>query len=159
MGGPALTPERIVLKASPEPNTGCWLWTGFDNGRGYGRIELKGRGQQAHRVIYEMLKGPIPPGHELDHLCRVTFCVNPDHLEPVPHRVNVCRGTTGAAVVKRQTAKTHCPRGHEYAGHNLVVHKDGSRHCRKCRREHDKASRRRRKMRKVLEAHMGRFAR
>ena len=74
---------------------GCWEWIGLkqpsdsylrpDNG--YGRW----RGRAAHRVMYEMLVGPIPEGMELDHLCRFKACVNPAHLQPVTHAENVRR--------------------------------------------------------------------
>lgn len=127
-----LTEQVILAKASPEPNTGCWLWPFSDNGRGYGRIRFKGSLWQAHRLFYEIVKGTIPDGYELDHKCRVTFCVNPDHLEPVVHVENVRRGTTGAVNTARQRSKTHCPRGHEYSGANLRVNRNGSRRCKTC---------------------------
>lgn len=127
-----LSVDDILLKASPEPNTGCWLWTASDNGRGYGRIRHKGRTVQAHRLIYEFVKGEIPHGLELDHTCRVKCCVNPDHLDPIDHRENVRRGAAGATTAKRQRAKTHCPRGHEYSGYNLIVRANGARQCREC---------------------------
>lgn len=129
---PPKTRDEIIRKASPEPNTGCWLWTEGDNGRGYGRISYRNRSMQAHRVFYELLSGPIPSGMELDHTCRVTFCVNPAHLEPVPHRVNVKRGTAGAACSRRQKLKTHCPNGHAYQGDNLRIRPNGARVCRTC---------------------------
>ena len=67
----------------------CWLWTGGQSA-GYGRFGFKGRPNLgAHRFAYELLVGPIPPGLDLDHLCRVRNCVNPDHLEPVTRRENL----------------------------------------------------------------------
>lgn len=74
-----------------EPNSGCWLWDGADNGSGYGKF----RGRYAHRVSFEMHKGPIPQGMHLDHLCRVPCCVNPSHLEPVTNAENARRGRAG----------------------------------------------------------------
>lgn len=74
-----------------EPNSGCWLWSGADNGVGYGKF----RGRYAHRISWEMHKGPIPDGMHIDHLCRVRCCVNPEHLEPVTNRENARRGNTG----------------------------------------------------------------
>jgi hypothetical protein len=135
------TKEVILAMASPEPNTGCWLWTPTaNNGRGYGRMKYKGKCQQAHRVIYELVRGQIPDGLELDHKCRVTFCVNPDHLEPVPHKVNVRRGATGMVTTIRQRSKTHCPRGHFYSDKNTMIGTGGARSCREChnarRRKH-----------------------
>ena len=73
---------------------GCWVWqTGLSNG--YGSYSPGGKSKQAHIYVYELLVGPVPEGLELDHLCRVTACVNPDHLEPVTHLVNVHRGASG----------------------------------------------------------------
>lgn len=74
----------------------CWLWTGATNTKGYGSFSV-GIGASktrvgAHAWAYETLIGPVPGGCELDHLCRDHRCVNPAHLEPVPHRVNVLRG-------------------------------------------------------------------
>lgn len=41
-------------------------------------------------------------------------------------------------------SRTHCPRGHELAGENLYVHRDGRRECRDCRRRANRESARRR---------------
>lgn len=72
---------------------GCWPWLGTKSRLGYGTAATKvaGRTNQAHRVVYEALVGPIPTGLELDHLCRNTSCVNPSHLEPVTHAENMRR--------------------------------------------------------------------
>jgi hypothetical protein len=66
----------------------CWLWIGTVKDSGYGQYK---RSSIAHRVVYEALVGPIPEGLELDHLCKIKNCVNPDHLEPVTGQVNVAR--------------------------------------------------------------------
>lgn len=109
----------------------CWLWTASGNGRGYGKFHVDGTLRYAHRWVYEQLVGPVPAGLELDHLCRVPACVNPDHLEPVTHAENMRRG---APTGRR---KTHCPQGHPYAGAHLYVTPDGRRDCRTCRRACD----------------------
>src|SRR5262249_49353562 len=80
--------ERIEAKIIPEPNSGCFLWTGKLDVRGYARIWHNRGDHIAHRLYYELKKGPIPEGLVLDHLCRVRCCVNPDHLEPVTNREN-----------------------------------------------------------------------
>lgn len=74
------------------PESGpCWFWTGTRSDEGYGSVRWEGPMLKAHRVAYELLVGPIPEGLEIDHLCRVTSCVNPAHLEPVTPAVNVAR--------------------------------------------------------------------
>ncbi|MDP9224875.1 MAG: HNH endonuclease [Actinomycetota bacterium] len=83
----------------------------------------------AHRVAYELLVGPIPEGLTLDHLCRNTSCVNPQHLEPVTVRENVLRGMGWGAKNKR---KTHCHRGHPFDAKNTLRIPGGTRKCRTC---------------------------
>lgn len=100
----------------------CWEWTGAKSG-GYGSLKVDGRMAKAHRLVYELLVGPIPEGLELDHLCRKA-----SHLEPVTHAENVRRGRVG----ENSKVKTHCPQGHPYAGDNLV-RTNGRRVCRTCR--------------------------
>ena len=105
----------------------CWIWTGFCNKEGYGHVSMNGRLEQAHRVVYEALKGPIPDGLVLDHTCRNPSCVNPDHLEPVTQQENVLRGLKGRM-------KTHCPQGHPLSGDNLVP-TSPTRRCKQCKAE------------------------
>jgi hypothetical protein len=59
-----------------EPNTGCWLWLGAEHPQGYGRW----KDEYAHREVYRMLVGPIPPGADLCHKCDTPLCVNPSHM-------------------------------------------------------------------------------
>lgn len=125
-------PARFAARITVDRN-GCWLWTGSLDTDGYANSRNDGL---VHRAVYRELIGPIPDGHELDHLCRVRNCVNPEHLEPVTHRENVLRGEGVAAIAARAV---ECPQGHPYSGRNLVVFADGKRRCRACRLERDKA--------------------
>lgn len=116
---------------------GCWLWTGARSGSGRGNFMPDGRrsGKRrmvyAHRFAYELLVGPVPEGLELDHLCRIPLCVNPEHLEAVTHQENVHRGIAPSAVNAR---KTHCRRGHPLSGMNLYIEPGtGGRRCVICR--------------------------
>ncbi|RYF11406.1 MAG: HNH endonuclease, partial [Oxalobacteraceae bacterium] len=43
------------------------------------------------RAAYAALKGPIPDGLTLDHLCENKICINPAHLEPVTRAENARR--------------------------------------------------------------------
>ena len=118
----------------PVRGAGCWEWGGARSKAGYGQIRSGGRGVllYAHRVAYELARGPIPPGLVIDHLCRNRGCVNPDHLEVVTNGENLLRGDTFAAENAR---KTHCPYGHPYQGDNLyLTPKHGHRQCRICTR-------------------------
>lgn len=74
--------------------TPCWVWNLAVMPNGYGQqAKPGGRGTAlAHRVYYEEARGPIPAGLDIDHLCRVRACVNPDHLEPVTRSENLRRG-------------------------------------------------------------------
>ena len=106
---------------------GCWIWATGLSAAGYGRIRWDGELVYAHRLMYESLIGPIPEGLEIDHLCRNRACVDPAHLEPVTHRVNLLRGDVGAF----NAAKTHCPQGHPYDEANTG--RSGThRYCRRC---------------------------
>jgi hypothetical protein len=77
--------------------TSCWIWTRAVTRYGYPEMiitrALKTRRRQlyAHRVYWARKNGPIPRGHELDHLCGNARCVNPDHLEAVPIDVHRAR--------------------------------------------------------------------
>jgi hypothetical protein len=82
-----------------------------------------------HRFVYELVRGRIPPGLTLDHLCRVRHCVNPYHLEAVPHRVNVLRGDSPLA---RKARQTHCANGHLLDG---IRPRGQGRYCKQCLRE------------------------
>jgi hypothetical protein len=117
-------PDNVRKRIAVQWN-GCWRWTGLISNSGYGRL---GR-HYAHRYVYELCGELIPEGFKLDHLCRNTYCVNPAHLEPVTHRENTLRGISAAA---ENAVKTHCKRGHELSGHNLLLDNRGHRQCREC---------------------------
>lgn len=76
--------------------TPCWIWQLFTDAKGYGfdghGHRTRDGGRYAHRIMWERVNGPIPEGLQLDHLCRVPSCVNPDHLEPVTPGENTRRG-------------------------------------------------------------------
>lgn len=117
-------------------DSGCIEWIAGTNGCGYGFLRLDpendSRKCYAHRWSYEHHRGPIPEGLVIDHPCRNTLCVNPDHLEAVPERENLLRGISSPAI---NAAKTHCLRGHPLSGDNLRIYKGtGYRQCRTCMR-------------------------
>lgn len=117
---------RFWLKVWPIGD--CWEWRAYRNRRGYGEFRLRpGHTILAHRYAFQLAKGPIPEGLELDHRCKNPRCVRPSHLEAVTHRENLLRSNSFSGVHAR---KTHCPRGHAYDR----VNKDGQRVCLACRR-------------------------
>lgn len=127
--------ERFLARVSFS-ESGCWLWTGAKC-KGYGAISRTGTRRDmasAHIVAHELFIGPVPKCYEVDHLCRVPACVNPDHLEAVEHRENTLRGLRGKLL-------THCPQGHPYNKQNTYLW-HGYRHCRACRKEREYARRR-----------------
>lgn len=70
-----------MAKVHPEPNTGCWLWSGSLTSKGYGELRLVGdRHALAHRVVYVLERGALPLGGDLLHSCNQPTCVNPAHL-------------------------------------------------------------------------------
>lgn len=115
-------PGRFKSRVQQRPD-GCWEWLGHIDRAGYGGYKSGGHYWMAHRFAYETLVGPIPEGLEIDHLCRVRACVNPDHLEPVTHTVNIRR---------RFTDYTHCVNGHEFTEANTYTRPSGHRDCRIC---------------------------
>lgn len=96
--------ERFWGKVAIMDDHSCWEWRAYKHKKdGYGRFGT-GKGERlAHRIAYRLLVGDIPDDMELDHICRNRGCVNPNHLEPVPHAENMQRAT-----------KDHCKRGHKY---------------------------------------------
>lgn len=72
--------ERFEAKIDKTSNTtGCWLWAASKKGF-YGQFSYKSKNLYAHRVSYEIYKGPIPEGLCVCHSCDNSQCCNPDHL-------------------------------------------------------------------------------
>lgn len=115
-------------------DTLCWEWKGTKSPTtGYGQFKPDGRRgsklSSPHRFAYEFFIGPIPEGHEVDHLCSVRHCCNPLHLEAVTVQENRRR---------RDTKKTHCKWGHPLSGDNIWISSRGLRKCKQCNRRNVK---------------------
>lgn len=82
-------PGRVRDWITIEADTGCWRCGSAPTRGGYRQIRYQGRARRAHRLVYELLVGPIPAGHDLHHTCHVRACVNPAHLQPMTHAANV----------------------------------------------------------------------
>lgn len=120
--------ERFYKKVEKDTAGTCLLWTAGKAGKGYGYFWHEGRMKRAHKVLWEHENGPVPDGFDLDHLCRVRHCVNPDHLEPVTRSENNKRGSSTRLVNK-------CRRGHVILNDSdFYYDKKGRRECRMCRK-------------------------
>jgi len=125
--------------AEVEKTDGCWLWRAALSTNGYGQTSRDGVQIRAHRLAWELERGPIPVGLLVLHRCDVPTCVNPDHLFLGTNKDNsrdmAAKGRDG----NQHKAKTHCAKGHPYSGHNLIVSAKGWRYCRICRNAHARA--------------------
>jgi hypothetical protein len=129
--GPPRSPEQRIADSILEEDRGyttpCWVWQLAKHHKGYGFAWYQGKHLLAHQFSYRVLRGEVPEGLQLDHLCRVRLCVNPDHLEPVTGKENMRRGS--------QAMATHCRNGHERTEENIYTDPRGRRDCHACRRD------------------------
>jgi hypothetical protein len=125
--------RRIRARARIEDHgyeTGCWVSTRSTvSAAGYTKMHFHGQMWLTHRLAYVVFVGSIDEGMQLDHLCRVPACCNPDHLEIVTAQENCHRSESPSGQAAR---KTHCIRGHLLAGDNMRMTKRGKRACRAC---------------------------
>jgi hypothetical protein len=127
--------ERFMKKVSPEPNSGCWLWFGSIDRKGYGQIREAGgtRLRVATHVALELAGRTLSSGQQVLHHCDVPACVNPDHLfigTPRDNTQDMLRKGRGSKppVAKEREA---CLRGHPLSEGNLYFC-GGVRRCREC---------------------------
>lgn len=131
--------DRFWAQVEAMPS-GCWLWRGCINRGGYGVYSHN----RAHRLAFQFFVGEIPPGLDLDHVCRVRNCINPTHLEPVTRRENISRSPL---VGRWKRDATHCAKGHDLSRAYVYTDREGvtRRLCRFCaavRRNAARAARR-----------------
>lgn len=109
---------HFMRHVDKDPVTGCWNWTGQMLPHGYGKFTVNyktpdgvthWKNTTAHRWAWMFFRGQITE-RDIDHLCRNRRCVNPDHLQPVPHIVNI----------NRRPGSGLCKKGHHMRGHNRM---------------------------------------
>lgn len=130
--------ETLFAKSIPEPNSGCWLWFGAMDKKGYGQIR-RGRTRPATHVALEMDGRAVPKGWQACHHCDNPSCVNPQHLfvgtalDNARDAMRKGRNSTPPVAKPGQGMRLTCKYGHEKAGDNLYLASNGARHCRACR--------------------------
>jgi hypothetical protein len=125
--------ERLWPKVEPEPNTGCWLWMGGANNKGYGMLhDEAGKHMLSHRASYMLTNGPIPQGMHVLHRCDTPLCCNPAHLFLGTHTDNMRDAASKGRIRGPWSTKdpTRCKHGHLYD----TTYPNGHPRCKTCMR-------------------------
>jgi hypothetical protein len=90
--------DRLERHTTPEPNTGCLLWTGACYQNGYGATSLNDKPFRAHRFAWIIHHGSIPDGMLVLHKCDTPSCCEVSHLFLGTHQDNMAdRAAKGRA--------------------------------------------------------------
>jgi hypothetical protein len=116
-------PPLVRLLEKTRREVRCLIYTGRIQKNGYGSFWYNGRTRLAHVVSWELQRGRVPTGKQLDHLCRRRACVNVAHLEPVTPLEN-----------QRRSPYTRAGRELCHRGHVLKRYSSGRRACLVCKR-------------------------
>src|SRR5262245_40178746 len=82
---------NILSKTQRDEGTGCLIYTGAVNEKGYALISFKNKTHKASHVVYTMWYGTIPDGCEIDHTCYKRRCIERTHLRPLTHKENIMK--------------------------------------------------------------------
>jgi hypothetical protein len=95
--------DRFYSHVYVDETTGCHIWKDAKNPKGYGQFSVRrskaerdrrprggNKRVSAHKWIFEYYNGPVPTGHEVDHKCCNTACVNyEEHLQAITKAKNL----------------------------------------------------------------------
>lgn len=126
---------RFLKYVGDKNDNGCINWLGGKFKRGYGCFGL-GRTKQtykAHRISFWLHGYDLIPGMVIDHICRNTSCINPEHLRQVTTKENHLENSRAVGAINAE--KTHCKRGHEFKEGSYRISKTKygfARYCIEC---------------------------
>jgi hypothetical protein len=113
-----LDQRAVIFWSRVQKTETCWLWIGARHVNGYGRFYVRRDDVYAHRFVYEVEVGPIPPGMDVCHHCDVKACVRPAHLFLGTPSDNMQDAMRKGRLSGLFTTPTHCQRGHELSAGN-----------------------------------------
>lgn len=91
--------KRVDRSGGPEV---CWPYKGTKYPSGYGRLQIHGRYELAHRVAYRLHTGEEVDEVHILHGCDNPCCCNPSHLRAGTHTDNMQdRSARGRAPMHR----------------------------------------------------------
>lgn len=129
--------DRLLRRMEVCPS-GCWLWTGSCNNKGYGTIRFEGVTYTVHKIAWELLVGELPLEIRLDHVeCLIKNCFNPDHLEPVDDKTNNRRNQ---GWTETTSGVWLCQNLHPVEGHNAMRYYKNRVQCRTCHNDRRRAA-------------------
>lgn len=116
--------SKVELGEAPDD---CWRWTGYINPQGHGTLRVSRKNEstnlKAHRIALSLVGIDVPLGSDAHHVCENRWCVNPDHLEVLPHGEH-----------RRLHNGDYYPQGHPKTPENMYFYKGRPYECRICRK-------------------------
>ena len=147
-----LREARRLLAAIKQSPDGCWLWTGYLDGEGYGRIFLRGAHWQVHKLVYELMVGSVPPDCVLHHRCHHKHCCNPACLEPATRGLHIELDGVRPKNRGPEPPQAFCKKGHQLTEDNVILRRDHGNLTRFCKTCFEAAARRRNERRRLRRA-------